>query len=296
MADAKRELEALLGQGKVSAGQLTGATRKALGVGTPAEKLMEEVLPPVDATETTSPLRAYFLFDTTGSMGVYINKARDCIESVGNTLFNDNKGIEVVVLGAGDHCDYALLRNSGVRMMGDYGQLTDATTKTDVLKSNIARIKGTSGGDTPEAYECAAYDLAQMMQGDKITSPKRKQVAIFFGDAMPHKRKEAGDDGCPNQRGAEQLTVLATVADHVYFVDCSSFQSSTRFRDETYGPVQDSQKTTYLKFDEAESVLPQVISAMVVREQSKVGYRALLASMSDGDRTKVAGFLGDGRK
>ena len=233
------------------------------------------------------PLEADFVFDTTGSMSLVIDKVRSHIEQIGSELLGTEKSLEGRVIGVGDHCDARDLQYAGVTILGDYGQDNPVTKDMRELKNQISRIVNTSGGDTPEAYECMAYDLAARIRGDKTAHPNKKHVVVFFGDASPHGAKVGGDNGCPYQRGPQQLAVLVAMADHTYFVECGSGQ----FEEHTYGAVQGSPKATLIHYQQARQVLPESIIGMVKLIQGPEVLQQYLALLGGNKAQAVAGLL-----
>ena len=258
---------------------------------------------------SAAPLVAYLVFDTTTSMDFIINAARECIGNIGRELLGAGKNLEVAVLGAGDHCDEVRLRHQGVKLLGNYGQFNDPTTNVGVLEQQIKKIVGTGGGDEPEAYECLAADLAQIISQDKIRNDRKKHVVVFFGDSRPHQGKARMDDhGCPEGRGPEQLLILAAIADHSYFVDCqqkgdfleregyltTAQKNVSVFEKYTFGIVQDSEKVTLVKFEQAKNFLPEAIIGMVKKVQGLEEYKKYLDQLPSEKKEKVMGLLGPG--
>ncbi len=282
--DLKKRLEERL---KTSAGALLGAenpNQKYLS-GQAAQTLQDRV----QARQNTS-MTVYTVFDSTGSMGHYIQQVRECISQVGREVLDAKKGIEACVLAVNDHCDKLELQNAGVKRLGDYGQDNSPTTNIATLQTQINGIVNTGGGDEPEAYECMASDLVQKINQEKIRNPNKKKVVILFGDAFPHNKKSIADDGCPYQRGPEQLVAMTAIADHTYFVDCAV--GGDKFKDGTYKAAGNFQKTTYLRFEQARSVLAEAIIGMFKKEESPEALKAYLAALPSDKAAKVTGLLG----
>jgi|GEM_PF-3589831 len=283
--DLKKRLEQRLQQqGSAGALPATSSTNVKYLLGQAAQTFQDRV----QARQDTS-MTVYAVFDSTGSMRQYIDQVRSCIDDVGRQVLDAKKGIEACVLGVNDHCDKQELVNARVKMLGDYGQDNTPTTNVATLQAQINGIINTSGGDYPEAYECLAADLVQKINTQKTATSSKKQVIILFGDDIPHNKKSNLDDGCPYQRGPEQLVAMTAVATHTYFVDCS--ESGDKFKNGTYQAAGNLQKTTYLRFEQARAVLPEAIIGMFKKEESPDALKEYLASLSADKASKVAGLL-----
>lgn len=275
-------------QGKVAQHQSTGelpgtsSTKYLPSSAEAAARLNEHAAPAKDA-----PVVLYEAIDGTGSMDFVIKSVLKCAYKVGSEIFQADKGIEACVLGINDHYDAAELQRSGRKLLGNYGQDNQPTSDARTLEQQVKNLVLTHGGDAPEAYECVAADLITKMEQSRAKSPNKKQVVVIFGDDEPHSNKE-----CPYQRGPEQIVAMVALADHTYFVDCANILSGTSFKKGTYGPVSSSPKATYLKFRDAESVLPEAIIGMVKTHQSPTRLAEYFATLPAEKATKVAGLLG----
>lgn len=292
------------------------AAQRLLGRGTVEERAAAaEQMRETITRESAAPLGVWYVLDTTGSMDPYIIAVRQCITAVGRETLSAQKGIEARILGVGDHGDkYQLERARLPYLIGDFGQGNMPTTSADILTQQVADIINTHGGDIPEAYECMAAHLVQAITQEQITTPQKKQVVVWMGDAYPHQpmqaseqeivssRKTLGynyyDDRCPFQRGPEQLVALAGLVSRSYWIDCNS-ASDSPFRRLTFAPVEQFQTAHYLRFADAQSVLPEALIGMVKEAESKAAYETYLKDIEKVDAGKaqqVAGLLGTGRK
>ncbi len=111
-------------------------------------------------------------FDTTGSMYPCLTQLRRNADAAVRRLFKEIPGLRVGVMAHGDYCDekrqYLLKKVD----------LTD--NQASVLKF-IKTVKGTYGGDAPEAYEYALYTA----RSQKWRAGRAK-VFVLIGDDVPH--------------------------------------------------------------------------------------------------------------
>ena len=139
--DILRKAKALL------AGTLVGGvtSAKALLAGD-AKALAKSFL------ERKCSLDVYVVFDTTGSMGSYINMVRENLDTVTNALLDGKSDFRLSMNGIGDHCDN---RN--------WVQFYALSSNPAEVRGALESIVMTSGGDEPEAYECLAQALVQRL-------------------------------------------------------------------------------------------------------------------------------------
>ncbi|PIZ51290.1 hypothetical protein COY27_04155 [Candidatus Woesearchaeota archaeon CG_4_10_14_0_2_um_filter_33_13] len=308
--DIRKALEARLG--KSPAGALGGGAgdRLRLGSDTPGAKTLpggieEELHQRAEARQEGANVQVYFVMDTTGSMASVISRVKESAGYIGRELLEADKGIEVCVLGVGDHCDRTELERAGVRMLGTYGQDNSFTRNTSALTGQVSGLINTHGGDEPEAYECLAADLSTRIMDAKKVAPTTKQVVIMFGDAMPHGTQSRSfsvggynysfaDDGCPNQKGPNQLVALATVADYTYMVGCGGTTGEEVFRQGTYEPTKVTGRSTFVRFDEAKTILPEAIVGMVQKVRGPETYQKFLDQLAGPTADKVRLMLTGG--
>ena len=169
---------------------------------------------PVEGTDVDVPasagprrrLNAIFAFDTTGSMTKWVENVRDKMQylAVGLSKLLD---IEIEVIGVGDHTD-------GRGML----QIHPFTRDIERLKTSLADLRATDGGDTPEAFEC----LFKVLNAVDYPVPT---VLIIVTDSIPHDMDDwhGDDDGCPF--GVDWLTELTALKQRlrkVYLVSCAT--------------------------------------------------------------------------
>ena len=257
-----------------------------------------------------TPLTVYLAFDTTDSMGFVINAVRKSIKRIGSGILTTGENIQAAILGVGDHSDAKSLQKRGVHLLGDYGQDNVPTSDPSELKRQVHAIVDTLGWDQHEAYECFAHDIGKRIETSLQQDPSQQYAVILFGDAAPHQKPATwlrqitqgfivGDAGCKYGRRPEELILLANAAAHTYFVDCSETLFSQpldeRFRQGTYGPVEQHPKTSYLLFKDAEEILPEAIIGMVRKVRGPESLDRYLAQLEPGTATRVTKLLGTGK-
>lgn len=134
------------------------------------------------------PLDALFIMDTTGSMFPLIGRLKDALAAMLDRLQQSIPGFRLGLIGYSDH-DQDEPEPYLMRVI-DFSQDVPA------LQGEIARIRPTYGGDTPEAVE-DALNAARRMSWN----PGARRAIVLVGDAPPH-GVGAPDDffasGCPN--------------------------------------------------------------------------------------------------
>lgn len=90
-----------------------------------------------------------------------------------------------------DHCDGEFLFQEA-----DY--TTPGKNGEDVLRASIDKIHGASGGDEPEAIECALFKASELDFGHVA---KAKRFLYLVSDQVAHNMGYPGEDkGCPDQK------------------------------------------------------------------------------------------------
>jgi len=161
------------------------------------------------------PLDLILAFDTTGSMRPYIQNVREKIEYLAQGLFR-LMDIRIALVGVGDHCDGALMIQS-----------YPFTEKLDDLRHAIHEIRGTSGGDYPEAFEC----LFKRLNDDATFHTERPTVLVLITDSVPHGVSGAGDAGCPDRVDARaELAKLLARLRSFYLVNCGNHAATVEIQ------------------------------------------------------------------
>jgi hypothetical protein len=163
----------------------------------------------------SKPLDLILAFDTTGSMRPYIQNVREKIDYLVQGLFK-LMDIRIALIGVGDHCD-------GRFMLQSYPFSADV----EALRRTIHDIRGTSGGDYPEAFECLFRQLNQ----DPQWRSERPMVLVLITDSVPHGVAGEGDAGCPDGVDARaELAELLPRLRSFYLVNCGNHEASIRIQ------------------------------------------------------------------
>jgi hypothetical protein len=203
-------------------------------------------------------LDLYVVFDTTGSMGKYIDAVRKDIDAVTSEILSKSN-VRISVNGVGDHYD-------GDKML----QMHALTDKPHETKRSIESIAMTNGGDEAEAYECMAMELAKMLPSD---SKDRNRAVVFVADALPHGMSadygvHMRDDGCPAGIDYRQaFKSLQEQCDAFYFVGCNPRHYDIQQK------LVDPEKGLFIKLDNMVGVLPDLLIAMTRKSQSEAAYQ-----------------------
>jgi len=167
-----------------------------------------------------------FVFDTTGSMGAWINQVLLDVATLSTEVLDADPNSEVGFIAYGDHCD-------GVRMIQDSTlpgvtpEMTNLAAIQDVpvfsqsgsdIERWLSQPHGTHGGDAPEAVECVLKYIAEVHM-PKL--PAGDQLLVFWvGDQGPH---QVGDRGCPhNINWATELERVAAGGVSIYTALCGA--------------------------------------------------------------------------
>ncbi len=90
-----------------------------------------------------------------------------------------------------DHCDHADMIQEV-----DWLPLTGDGKK--VFLAGVSHVRGASGGDLPEAYECGLHIAATKYRFGNV--PRERRHLILVGDDVAHGMGGGGDRGCPDER------------------------------------------------------------------------------------------------
>ncbi|KAF5024848.1 hypothetical protein F66182_3087 [Fusarium sp. NRRL 66182] len=112
-----------------------------------------------------------FLMDTTGSMGSYIDAAKDQVKRIMQDLteaFYEDAEVRIAVVGYKDHGDQPNI------------QFIDFTTDVDKVRSFIDKLRATGGGDTPEDV------LGGIQKAINASWKNQTRCVVHIADAPPH--------------------------------------------------------------------------------------------------------------
>lgn len=113
-----------------------------------------------------------FIFDTTGSMYPYLEQVRYELTRLASEVRKAVPNVRMGVIAFGDYCDANLTYVTKV---------LDLTPDFDRVRTFVAQVEQTSGGDTPEAVEEALFEANQLSW--RIGSSR---AVVLVGDAPPH--------------------------------------------------------------------------------------------------------------
>jgi hypothetical protein len=127
-----------------------------------------------------------FLIDATGSMGSYIDAARDETENISQEL---QKLYPEIKFKYG----YVFYRDP-IDSPKDIHEVIDLTDKVDSLKEKIGKISANGGGDAPEDW-VGAYQKAN----DEISWRNGNKVIIHLADEGAHGKQFTKNDKYPDE-------------------------------------------------------------------------------------------------
>jgi len=160
-----------------------------------------------------SAIDVLITFDTTGSMYPVLEKVRNHILELTNTLFKEFKGIRVGILAHGDYCD------KGSSYVTKQHKLdTDQKALIEFIKS----VGKTGGGDAPECYELVLFAAKKF-----AWSKDSKKIVVMIGDDLPHGKHEKQNELMLDWR--EQLQDLSKQDIKVYGIQAMKNNYATPF-------------------------------------------------------------------
>lgn len=219
-------------------------------------------------------LDVYVVFDTTGSMGSYINTVRNNIEEVTGVLLDGKSDLRLSMNGIGDHCDGR-----------DWIQMYELSKDPTEVRSSIEDIVMTGCGDEPEAYECLALQMAQRIPR---SSDSRKRAVVLIGDSVPHGIMDKSCVKGVNYQDA--FKAMKVVCDGFYFVGCDEQMYAQQRR----LVEKNSSKEKFIPLGDMVGVLPALLIALAKKSQSEKALRDYLTQLGAGKAQKIYGLLGSG--
>ena len=152
-----------------------------------------------------------FAMDCTGSMGSYINSARDNIRKIVEQIVASEKSD--VRLALVEYRDHPPQDRTFVTRAHDF------TRSAKTMKGWLDNCSADGGGDTPEAVADALHDILKLSWRDEAT-----KICVCISDAPPHGLGIGSDgfpDGCP--AGIDPIEVTHQLAQKgitIYMVGC----------------------------------------------------------------------------
>lgn len=152
-----------------------------------------------------------FAMDCTGSMGSYIDSAKNNIVQIVDTIVASERiDVRLAFIAYRDHPpqDSTFVT-----------QVNNFTTSSYTMKNWLSAMSATGGGDTPEAVADALRDALNL-----TWRPASTKICVLIADAPPHGLGGSSDgflNGCPS--GIEPLQVVNKMAERgitLYVVGC----------------------------------------------------------------------------
>ncbi|XP_045160746.2 uncharacterized protein LOC123525666 [Mercenaria mercenaria] len=161
-----------------------------------------------------------FAMDCTGSMGSYIDSARDNIRKI----------VEEIVASEKSNVHLALVeyRDHPPEDATFVTRVHDFTASPKTMKEWLSNSQATGGGDCPEAVADALHDVLKLTWREEAT-----KICVCISDAPPHGLNCSGDgfpNGCP--AGIDPMEVTNRMAEKgitLYMVGCEP--SITPYKD-----------------------------------------------------------------
>jgi len=153
-----------------------------------------------------------FCMDCTGSMGPYINKAKQSIQNIIKKI-TENSECKDFLFGLVAYRDHPPQDNTFITKKFEF------TNNIETIQSNLNELRAAGGGDGPEALTTALYELNNLNWRNSST-----KIVILISDAPPHGLGEY-DDGFPNgePNGYDPIIItkeLASKGITIYTVGC----------------------------------------------------------------------------
>ncbi|KAK7103463.1 uncharacterized protein [Littorina saxatilis] len=152
-----------------------------------------------------------FAMDTTGSMGSYINSARDNIRRiVEDIVAKESSDVRLALV---EYRDHPPQDRSYVTQKHDF------TPRVGEMKKWLDQSRADGGGDAPEAVADALYDVLNLSWRKEAT-----KICVLISDAPPHGLQPSGDgfpNGCP--AGHDPMNIARQLAENsvtLYVAGC----------------------------------------------------------------------------
>jgi hypothetical protein len=162
-----------------------------------------------------------FCMDCTGSMGPYINKAKESIKSIVNKI-TDKSGCDDLLFGLVAYRDHPPQENTYITKKFNF------TNNLETMQNYLIDLKANGGGDGPEALTSALYEINTLEWRTDST-----KIVIIISDAPPHGLGEYDDrfpNGDPN--GYDPIIItkeLASKGITIYTVGCEPAINNYQF-------------------------------------------------------------------
>jgi len=220
--------------------------RRLLGTGTSGQKALNDAISPKSQTDAEFYVLA--IIDVTGSMNKHIDAVYEKVKEVGKELFINEQGINMALWGVGDHGEYfgpEEFMQAHTFKSGMYLQSNIFTSGTNSLETAIGNLERTSGGDIPEAYECALKAAGEDIYRLKNEKPGSNFATVLIIDSIPHGMNQTiyTDRGCPDGVDYKKsLLDLSLVSNYFWVVGCSEDKDMIELQKQLINPQDPHQK------------------------------------------------------
>ncbi|MBD3159639.1 MAG: VWA domain-containing protein [Candidatus Lokiarchaeota archaeon] len=211
-------------------------------------------------SERLGQLDIVFAVDNTGSMGPYINNAKQKILEIIRTIQREEL-CHRLRIGLVSYRDHPPQEKTYVT------KKNELTSDTQRIEKNIMAMNADGGGDGPEAV-ADALEVANRMEF-LLDSAK---IVVLIGDAPPHgvEPNDNWSDGCPEgikweeevEKAYDQGIVVHTVG---CFPEISTYENAIG----TFVRIAEGTKGRFIPLKEAE-LLVKVITGIAVEEIDKL--------------------------
>ena len=130
-------------------------------------------------------------FDTTGSMGAYIEDVKKHVKDLIPNLLNTNPDLQLGIVAFGDYCDMQSYNNFGKAY-----QVINLTRNENDLIKFVQTAENTSGGDGDEFYELVLHKILN----ETNWRENSKKSILLIADAHPHEVGYTYGTVCPSNQ------------------------------------------------------------------------------------------------
>lgn len=151
------------------------------------------------------------IIDNSGSNRVIATHFRESSGYFTSVLNSIDPTSQIAFMYYSDHCD-------GKHINQEIDYVSPDETGDKIIHSTARNIIPVSGGDSPEAFECALHDVCQKDFGNA----EFKHLYLVT-DEVAHGMGEEGDDGCPLQRNwRDSVELVYKTFDTFEIVGCGN--------------------------------------------------------------------------
>lgn len=165
------------------------------------------------------------IIDNSGSNRVIADHLKASSGYLLSTLLMLDPKSQVAFLYYSDHCDGDLERQ-------DIDYVFPDEDGDKVVHSTLRHTYGACGGDAPEAFECALWDVCDLDFGEV-----QERHLYLVTDVVAHGMGMRGDDGCPHDRSwKESLARVQGTFKSFQVVGCGNDPSAAKLQEKFIEP------------------------------------------------------------